>query len=663
MRIALVGAEFEDNLAVRYLRGALEREGHQVVQVVFNDAVDLEAAAEHIVDEAADITGFSMVFTWRAQEFAQLATRARELGYAGHAVAGGHFATFHAAQLLADVPAFDSVACGEGEEILCSLAESLADPSRVPGLVWRRDGGLVTNPASVKPLDLDALAPPPRRKPFARFLGLPITNIIGSRGCLHACSFCSIVAWHKAVGGMALRLRDPARVADEMADLYRQGVRIFNFHDDNFFLARAEDTYARMRALRAALDAQGVGRIAFAAKCRPDCVDEGLLTYMKSIGLFRLFLGIEAGTAEALKRLGRGQTPDQNVFALEVVNRLDLHTCFNLLILNPDSTLEDFAANVRFLAAHPSNPMNFCRTEVYSGTPLEKKLRLQHRLLGDYWGYDYVIADPRAQSLFEVVFPAFEQRNFGIDGLHHLAMSVDYEHQLLGHFFGVRDALRRRVKDFVVAVNQNTCAHLRDAADTVSRGFGTERAREVYATALRARVEYDNARLTAAGADLLEEIRRVGREARFPPRPVARHAAVVGLAALTFATTACRDDATSAQPPAPSAPERGAQSPPDGGPLVLRPPMPSPPAPPDAGARPVSIDAGVAASPDAASPSPPPFTHMYEMAARPPRPVPPVGSPRPPGTAPDAGRRVRPRPPVHIEYSEMAPKPTRGRKR
>jgi len=46
MRIALVGAAFEENLALRYLWGALERAGHDVVFVTFNSRDDLKEAAE-----------------------------------------------------------------------------------------------------------------------------------------------------------------------------------------------------------------------------------------------------------------------------------------------------------------------------------------------------------------------------------------------------------------------------------------------------------------------------------------------------------------------------------------------------------------------------------------------------------------------------------------
>src|ERR1035441_7749224 len=237
MKIALVGAECEENLASRYIRAALEERGHSVSQITFNSEADTEAAAECLARSGAGLAGFSMVFTYRAAEFAALARRSRELGFRGHLVAGGHFAAFNAEALLRDVPAFDSVAIGEGEDLVCALAERLGSLAEVRGLVWRDGGGVVRhNAAAEKPPDLDRLPLPTRLEPPDSYLGLPVANMLGSRGCMHACAFCYIAAWHRLCGGARLRLREPAAVAEEMAGLYARGYRIFNFHDDNFFL-------------------------------------------------------------------------------------------------------------------------------------------------------------------------------------------------------------------------------------------------------------------------------------------------------------------------------------------------------------------------------------------------------------------------------------------
>lgn len=539
MHVVLVGAEFEENLAVRYLRGALEHAGHRVTSVVFNEATETERAAREIVASGAPLCGLSMVFTYRAREFARLAARARELGYAGHVIAGGHFAAMHAEQLLSDVSAFDSVATSEGEPILCELAATAPDPSRVAGLVWRQGGRLVRNRAATKPPDLDVLPFPPRKHPFDDYLGIPITNILASRGCTHNCAFCSIAAWHRLCGGERLRLRTPANLADEMATLYRQGVRIFNFHDDNFVLDDKAAMLARLNELDAALRERGVVTpIAFAIKSRPDTVDAEVFRVLKEMGMFRVFLGIEAGTAESLRRLGRGQTVEDNLRALDILARLDVHTCFNLLVLNPDSTLEDLADNVRFLRAHPYHAMNFCRTEVYAGTPLERRLRKEGRLLGDWWGWDYRIADPRAQTAFEIIYPAFEARNYGDEGLHHLTMQIDYEQQLLGRFFGARGGLRRRVKQAIVEVNLNTCEHLEAVVEGVPRLAGPAE-RAAFAAKIKARVSQDNLRLGRKVKALLDEIRaRPLRPARRPR--LVQVAAGAGLVA-SLAAAGCKE--------------------------------------------------------------------------------------------------------------------------
>ncbi|HOX08583.1 MAG TPA: radical SAM protein [Planctomycetota bacterium] len=507
MRIALIGAEVEENLAVAYIRGALESAGHLVRQVPFNAPEDAEGVARELAASGAELAGMSMVFTRRARQFADLAARARELGFSGHIIAGGHFAAFNAEQILRDIPAIDSVGVGEGEGLMCRLAADLPRLETVPGLVWRGpEGRIVRNPPAPKPADLDSLPEPVRRVPFDTYLGLSLANIVGSRGCTHACAFCSIAAWHKLCGGARFRLRSVPNLAAEMANLYRRGVRIFNFHDDNFILGSMAATLERARELAAALAAQGVGRIAIAIKARPDTVDEELFRELKALGLFRVFLGIEAGAPDSLRELGRRQSVDDNERSLTIVNRLDVHTCFNLLMLNPDSTLEDFAANVEFLRRHPDNAMNFCRTEIYAGTPLEARLRASGRLLDDYWGYDYRISEPGAQGIFEAVYPAFRERCFGTCGVHCLAMTVDYQHQLLAHFFGTDPALRARVKGYIREVNLNTVRHLETGVAAVRSGWASPAARTEFGQDLARRVSSDDARLYSSGQKIAGEI-------------------------------------------------------------------------------------------------------------------------------------------------------------
>jgi radical SAM superfamily enzyme YgiQ (UPF0313 family) len=581
MHVALIGAELEENLAVRYLRGALEDAGHEVTQIVFDGPADLERAAAELACSRAPLAGMSMVFTRRALEFVELGKRARALGYAGHITAGGHFAAFNAESLIRDVPILDSIAIGEGEAILLSLVSHLDDLAAVNGLVWRdADGCPRRNAAATKLVDLDELPWPTRKRPYFRYLGLPIVNMLSGRGCAHHCDFCSITAWHKMSGGARLRMRSPECVAEEMAALYDDGVRIFNFHDDNFLIPNRRLTLERLDRLEAALTERGVGRIAFAIKARPDEVDRELFARLKRMGLFRVFLGIEAGSADSLLRLGRGQLLSDNERALEVMNDLDLHACFNLLLWNPDSTLEDVAQNVAFLGTHARNPMNFCRTEIYAGTPLEARMRERGALIGSYWGWDYRMTDTRAEESFVLALAAFEQRNYGAESVHHWAMRLDYELQLLGHFFAPDERLHKRVKAFVVEVNLDTCAHLTTIVRAVGRGLAD---RAAFKQQMIETVHARDRELDELAQDILDDLHDAAQ--RRPLRGAwAQRAAAAGLAAtLSLGTAGCPADSHPATYPTETIPVPT---------LPIVPPTPEPtptPEPPPSGAQLIPI--------------------------------------------------------------------------
>ncbi len=508
MKIALIAAEFEENLAMRYLWRAVEERGHEVLFIRFNGLEEMEEAATTIASSGASLAAYSMVFTSRALEFVRLAERAWSLGFRGYSVAGGHFATLYAEELLGQTKALNAVGCGEGEGLLVQLAEYLEDPSKVQGLVWRDAQGVIHRNGEPLPQDdLESIFPPVHRRPFDAFLGIPAANVIGSRGCLHSCSFCSISTWHRHCGGPRLRLRAPAAIADEMALLYREGVRIFNFHDDNFFLPSRAESLKRFRGLDQEWKARGIRNIAFAVKARPDEIDEELVDCLLDMGLFRVFLGIEGGTEITLTQLGRGQRLADNERALEILGKRHLQTCFNLLLLNPDSTLEDFRANVAFLASHPEHPMNFCRTEIYAGTPLEARLERQGRLLGDMWGMDYVMADPKVERVYEALRHILRGRSRGIQCLNHQAMLVDFEIQLLERFHGAQESLRTVAQDFIRRLNGDTAQRLLRIAELAESGNVTEDVWMERCEWLVLEAMDVDAQFTAEAAELTRQIR------------------------------------------------------------------------------------------------------------------------------------------------------------
>lgn len=459
MRVALVGPELEENLALRYIYAAVLAAGHEARILDFHKESQIPELVGQIVTWRPEVVGLSMVFTARAREYVQLAAAMREAGFAGHITAGGHFASFNAERLIADCPVMDSVLHGEGEQALPNLMARLNRPWETPGITCRDAARRIVNTPVPPPVDdLDALPFPTRSLAFYDYMGLPIANVLSSRGCFADCDFCSINAWHRRIGGRRFRQRSVENLVTEMAQLYhRYGVRIFNFHDDNFFLPCERQNVERFTAIRNALLQRGVGQIAIQVKARPDTVEPESMGILKDIGLFRVFLGVESNAVAGLKALGRGIDREVNHRAVRLLKDMDLHVTFNLLIFEPECSVEDIRDNVRFMREHADVPLNFCRTEVYAGTRLESRLRAAGRLEGSYFGYGYTMTDPHSQLAYELFRQVFSPRNFDYDGTNLKAMSLDYYFHLLRRFYPWQagGSFRQAIKTLIGELNAN----------------------------------------------------------------------------------------------------------------------------------------------------------------------------------------------------------------
>ena len=506
MNVSLVGAELEENLGLRYIASSLEARGHRVAIIPFNCTQEMAEAVRQTTASCPEIVGLSMVFTSRGREFCEFAARLREAGFHGHVIAGGPFASFNCEKLLRDFPAFDSVALGEGEELMCALAGSLASLHAVPGLCYRGpDGQPAINASNGNPDKLDDL-PWPKRLTFHSYFGKPIASILTSRGCWRDCAFCSINAWYERVGGKRFRIRGVDSIVAEMSDLYhRQGVRIYNFQDDNFFLPNPLKAVERFTAVRDGLWREGARDIAIAVKARPDSITEESIRILDQLGLFRVFLGVENASENGLRNLNRKNTVEQVLNALRILNQFEVHIAYNLLMFEPDTALDEILINLRFMERHIENPFNFCRAEAYPGTGLECKLLREGRLLGDAFGYDYRLKDPYSEAFHQIANYAFFDRNFSDFGLHYFNMQVDFYYQLLRRFHPdtLSQSLRASVRNFIKETNLDTYARLSEIYDFVKSGNPHD------SSAIRAFARHMRERVDIHSGDLLTRGQRV----------------------------------------------------------------------------------------------------------------------------------------------------------
>jgi radical SAM superfamily enzyme YgiQ (UPF0313 family) len=607
MDVLLVGAELEENLALRYLGASLRRSGHTPHYVKFDSAADTEGVIRAMQRVQPALIGLSMTFQYRAKEFGQLAQTLRERGYPGHITGGGHFPTFAYKEVLDLFPAIDTIVRHEGEQTIVELCHGTPLPS-IHGIAFRDpDGKVVCNEPRALEMNLDALPFPERFGEPQLHLGIPAAFLVGTRGCFGHCTFCCIHAYLKAAGGPMYRMRTPANIADEMLALRKdRGARMFVFHDDDFFTRDKEHDLARMIALRDALRERRVNDIALVVKARPDDVDKDVFDVLEEIGLLRVYLGIEAGSTQGLRTLGRGVDMAQNRRALDYLRKKDIYVCFNMLVFDPESSLGALRESFRFLRDYTSVPMNFCRTEIYVGTPLMTKLEREKRLVGDVFGWDYAIRDPRADRAFRIFARAFLDRNFRCDGLMNSTLGLGYHLQLLRNFYpsAMSGRLRELVDSTTRAVNTDCIGKMESILDFAgSKRSDDPKALEEFTRCITEQVKHSNEQLEERVASATDEIVR----AAFAPKQLRRVPAwqAAGTMALALVPLDACDRSAPPPPPDPLPVPTLVAGPPDADTTQMVVPNDPLPMPFDSGV-PLVLDSGVKKAKDAGPPPPPP---------------------------------------------------------
>jgi hypothetical protein len=116
-------------------------------------------------------------------------------------------------------------------------------------------------------------------------------------------------------------------------------------------------------------------------------------------------------------------------------------------------------------------PFNFCRAEVYAGTPLRILLEQQHRLEGDYFAWGYQMRAARVEVLFRIAATAFASRNFKHDGIANLNLGIRFDNEVVRHFFPecIDADWQLQLVDFSRRVGRDSVALMRAAHEFVAR--------------------------------------------------------------------------------------------------------------------------------------------------------------------------------------------------
>src|SRR5262245_7365737 len=264
-------------------------------------------------------------------------------------IVGGHVAalpdqTMHEEQV-------DFACNGEGpitiRELLDVLrAETPHDYARVPGLVWRDEGKVRSNPSPVliKELDQDLHGNVWDLLPMEKYRAhnwqcfgdltarQPYASIYTSLGCPYKCTFCCINA---PFGTNRYRMRNPKAVAAEIDHLHNTyGVKTFKIIDEMFVLNERH-----VIGLCDELIARDYG-LNIWAYARVDTVKPRMLEKLRKAGVRWLALGIESGSEHVRDGAEKSFNQSEIVDIVRRIQQAGISVIGNFIFGLPDDDVQ-----------------------------------------------------------------------------------------------------------------------------------------------------------------------------------------------------------------------------------------------------------------------------------------------------------------------------------
>ncbi|MBS29109.1 MAG: hypothetical protein CL566_09360 [Alphaproteobacteria bacterium] len=314
----------------------------------------LRQRIEEIQPDVVGITSFTVCL----MDVVLTARLAREIIPNVHLTLGGHHPIAYPKE-AAELPEFDTIVVGEGEEVFTELVECLAK-----GEDFQHIRGVYTNQSIQK-----YLANPTRDKRFLARVTVPaayvedieqlpmvnrkyirhlryqnilgvtddLATILSSRGCPYLCTFCDVPI-------KSYRERSPKAVVDEIEACLEMGYTEFRFYDDLFNI-----TADKVIQLCDEMDSRGV-KVDWDFRGRVNTVSREMLVRAKASGLRMISFGVETGTDEGLRALRKGTNTTKVRNAFEWCRELGILTVADYIIGHPfEKTPFDIERSVNFL--------------------------------------------------------------------------------------------------------------------------------------------------------------------------------------------------------------------------------------------------------------------------------------------------------------------------
>lgn len=349
-------------LGVRYLEGALLRDGHAVHTVYYKDfnslhprhttQTELELLKNEITEYAPDMIGLSVMSSMYLDTINAVVEMLHN-NFSIPIVCGGAFATMFPEYFMDRGVPF--VIRSDGESAICQLADAIANGTNyeeIPSLCFLKNGEHIINEIGGLLNDIDGYGIPVVNGKNACFIdqdaihyGDPQLNtrsyeVIASRGCPFTCSYCCCCNLRKLLpkGIKGVRTRSVDSVIEELIEAKKQckHIAFIHFYDEIFpnqpgwvdkFVVEYKEHI----------------NLPFTIWTHPKMVDADVLKKLVEVGLTEVIMGIQSGS-EHIRRdiFHRYETQQDILNATKIIRESGVFWCsYDFMLQHPFETIDD----------------------------------------------------------------------------------------------------------------------------------------------------------------------------------------------------------------------------------------------------------------------------------------------------------------------------------
>ncbi len=335
----------------------------------FHNYYHFGAGFDEIVKDAQslkpDVIGISSLFSPYYREALRIAHDLKAVLGVPVLMGGSHVSALPERVLVDD--AVDFVIVGEGEKPIveflkvfrtlytsdvdkvhtrCVQGASAGIFSGVPNLGWKKDGKMIFNEKQDN-FPIEELP-----EPDLSDLNLenylyekkPLSFVVTSRSCPHRCTFCSV---HNTFG-FRYRRQSVAKVLEGIKNRYAQGVRVFDFEDDNLTYYK-DEMKALCRELIQLFPQQDVQFVAMNGISYLS-LDSELMQLMRRAGFTHLNLALVSSDITVRETTKRPHTIPKYLEVVREAQKLGFHIVSYQILGLPNETLDSMIQTLVFNA-------------------------------------------------------------------------------------------------------------------------------------------------------------------------------------------------------------------------------------------------------------------------------------------------------------------------